>query len=338
VIELEKARVSIRPKFDHGFKPLIQMIGFVEKLPFYTWQKGIVKDYVTEEDNLKQLRGRPDLLRNLRVNLGFPNRIYCRYDDLVTNQPENQVIRLALEVAAKFRLAPATIRRLNRFRSEFEQLCEVYEERQWPVFRYHRLNRHYEPVHVLAKYIVDQLSVNDIYHTSGTSFFSMLIDMNKLFEDFVATLLQQYLPKTYRVEAQRRITDAIQIGGASYRHIIPDLLVHDTTTKQTLVLDVKYKNYGMKNVDTADVFQLAFYAQYFRDQAETPHRSVIVYPRYKENPNDGEVRVQLLDRTSARGTLATKCLNIEWALEQIGCRNAKELEEMALRLAGGLVD
>jgi 5-methylcytosine-specific restriction enzyme subunit McrC len=389
VIELERIRISIRPKFHNGFRSLLQMISFTEKLPFHMWHqtsadwasndlmellvryfldqleqlwhKGLIKDYVTEEDNLKQLRGRPDLLRNMRVNYGVPNRIYCRYDELVTNTPENQVIRLALEVASKFRLqgmgqasksgyagqpmnasqhanasrSGNTSQKLNRYRSEFEQLCDVYSDSEWPTFHYHRLNQHYEPVHVIAKYIVEQLAVNDIYQSSGSSFFSMMIDMNRLFEDFVGSFLKRYLPSHYRVEAGRRITDAIESGGSSFRHMIPDLLVHDMANGKTLVMDVKYKNYGSKKVDNADIYQLNFYAQYFKMDQAAPHHSVIVYPRFIDNPEDGGITIELLKETSARGYLTTRCLSIEWVLELIGQRNEEELKSLAIWLVGG---
>ncbi|MCL6603993.1 MAG: McrC family protein [Paenibacillus sp.] len=363
VIELERVRISIRPKFDQGFCSLLSMISFTEKLPFYSWHqtsaewdsnnlmellvryfidqleqlwhKGLFKDYVTEEDNLKQFRGSPDLLQNMRVNYGLPSRIYCRYDELVTNTPENQVILLALEVASKFRLNQATCQKVNRYRSEFKMLCEAHQGNDWPIFHYNRLNQHYEPVHVLARYIVEQLAVNDIYQTSRSSFFSMMIDMNQLFEDFVGTYLKRYLPNKYKVESQRRITDAIQVGGSSYRHMIPDLLVQDTTTKQIRVLDVKYKNYGAKNVENADLYQLAFYAQYFNREHQSPHHSVIVYPRFKDNPEDGAVQIELLRGTPAEGYLSTKCLRIESVLELIATRNEVELRELAVWLVAG---
>lgn len=360
VIELERVRVSIRPKFNHGFQSLLRMIGFVEKLPFHVWhptsaswgaldmaellvryflkrldelwQKGLAKDYVTEEDNLKQLRGRPDMLRNMRDNLGFPNRIYCRYDELVTDQPENRVIRLALEIAARFRLRPETARKVNRYRSEFELLCGVHEDKQWPSFHYHRLNAHYEPVHRLARYIARQRSVNDLYQADGASFFSLLVDMNSLFEQFVGTFLGRYLPSAYRVEEQRRLTDAIQLNGASYRHIIPDLVVHDTAANKTIVLDVKYKNYGAKPVDTADMFQLAFYAQYYKAAEAAAHRSVIVFPQYADSPGEAGARIDLLPQKSARGQLMTRSLRIEEVLQLCSERNDAELRELALRL------
>ncbi|WP_150274838.1 McrC family protein [Paenibacillus tepidiphilus] len=363
VIELERARIAIRPKFDRGFEALLDMIGFVEGLPAYRWhrasagwgkndlvelllslfleqvdqlwKRGILKDYVTEEDSLPVLRGRPDLIRNLRENQGFPNRIACRYDELVTNQPENQVILLALETGSRFKARPDTVRKINRYRSEFGLMCEPYPSGKWPEFHYHRLNAHYEPVHRIAKYIVDQLNVNNIYRSSDTSFCSMMIDMNKLFEDFVGTLLNRYLPEHYRVQASHRVTDAVQVDGTSYRHVIPDLVVYDTAEQERRVLDVKYKDYGGKPVDTADLFQLSFYAQYFNKTTD-PHLSVIVYPQFAGRPDNGGICIELLKGTQYEGRVVARSLPIEQILAWQTEKRISELRAAALQLVKGV--
>ena len=38
VIELDGVRIVIQPKFDEGFVSLVEMIAFVEDLPFHQWK------------------------------------------------------------------------------------------------------------------------------------------------------------------------------------------------------------------------------------------------------------------------------------------------------------
>jgi 5-methylcytosine-specific restriction enzyme subunit McrC len=38
VIELDRVRIIIQPKFNKGFSSLIDMISFIENLPFYQWE------------------------------------------------------------------------------------------------------------------------------------------------------------------------------------------------------------------------------------------------------------------------------------------------------------
>ena len=98
--------------------------------------RGIVKEYVTEEDNLRQLRGCPGFLANLRENYNLPASIYCRYDELVTDVAENQVILAALDIAQLFKLLPVTAKKLHRFRTEFSLLCQPFRGDVWPDFQY----------------------------------------------------------------------------------------------------------------------------------------------------------------------------------------------------------
>ncbi|MZP30662.1 hypothetical protein GTO91_13165 [Heliobacterium undosum] len=360
VIELERIRIVIEPKFHRGFTSLLEMVAFIEGIPFHRkretesahgrsdlmelfvrlyldeldglLKKGIVKEYVTEEDNLRLLRGRPDYIINLQKNPASPDRIYCRYDELVTDIPENQVLLTALAVASRYRLAPETRRRLNRFRAEWEVHCQPYQEEQWPEFRYHRLNSHYQKAHRLAWYLFRQVAAENLFHFHEQSFYSMLVNMNELFEAFVRELLRRYLPGPYRVSAQKTVRDAILAGGKTYRQVIPDLLVTEQESGTVLVLDTKYKNYGEKHVDTADIFQLAFYAQRFQSIPGKGHCSVILYPRYVDQPARPDVEVDLLPGTGYFGRLWVRDVFIEELLRLVREGEQDELTGQALRM------
>ncbi|NLI93029.1 MAG: hypothetical protein GX434_12805 [Peptococcaceae bacterium] len=359
VIELKEIRIIIQPKFNNGFQDLIDVICFINEVPFCRWhdsltelaksdfmelfcrlflqeleklwQKGLYKEYISEEDNLRQLRGRPDLVHNLQYNHTKPTRIYCRYDELVTDIVDNQIIRLALEIVARFRLSPETERKLSRYRTEFALVCDSYLGEDWPQFFYHRLNAHYELAHKLSYYLVKQRSHKNIYCFQDQAFASFLFDMNDIFESFVATLLKRYLPSWYRVESQKRVTTAICQDGASYRHIIPDLIVTDKKSGHQLVLDTKYKNYNRKPVATEDIFQLAFYAQCFSQPEEGYHQSVLLYPRYwGEVP--GNARIDLLPGNLHGGYLRLRDISVEETLDLIRGGNKDRLKETAFHL------
>ncbi|WP_169712518.1 McrC family protein [Parageobacillus galactosidasius] len=217
VLELERVRIVIKPKFNRGFHDVVDMLLFCEDLPLsyehatmaaydshslmemiarlfvkeveMILNKGIVKEYIVEEDNLTCLRGRVDIRQHLRTNFMTPTKVYCRYDELDTNILENQVIRMALEVVKHFSLTKQTMRQINRLADEFMMIADPYFSYEWPNFSYHRLNQHYEKAHKLAYYIWKQIYVNQLYQFQYRSHYSYLIDMNELFEKFVAKLL-----------------------------------------------------------------------------------------------------------------------------------------------------
>jgi 5-methylcytosine-specific restriction enzyme subunit McrC len=193
-------------------------------------------------------------------------------------------------------------------------LCNEYRGKEWPKFHYHRLNAHYERVHKIGHYLWQGLSAKTFFNRQNF-YYSFLINMNELFEKFVVTLLRKHLPKEYNVKAGKRITDAITLDGQSYRHIIPDIVVENKRTKETKVLDVKYKQYGKRRVDTSDVFQLAFYAQNQKRGHEGGYESSIIYPGFLGDDWKKERSIELNVCSGYPGVLNLKPISIEWVLE-----------------------
>jgi 5-methylcytosine-specific restriction enzyme subunit McrC len=83
-------------------------------------------------------------------------------------------------------------RSLRRFDSALERVRLVrYDPRSIPEIRYTRLNEHYRPAVELARLILRSDSY-ELRHGAvrGTSF---LVDMNRVFEDFVVVALREAL-------------------------------------------------------------------------------------------------------------------------------------------------
>lgn len=362
VIELESVRIEIRPKFNRGFTSLVDLICFINRLPFHRWhdteavydrddfmellvqlflneldkimRHGLVKEYVTDEDNLRQLRGRPVFDQNLKKNLTNPTRIYCKYDELVTNVPENQVILSALEMAYRFKLQTATNRQVNKYRCEFEKVCSPYSLPALPSFKYHRLNAHYEKAHRLCTYILNCSSVSEIFKYQHESYFSLLVDMNNLFEQFVAELLNRYLLNHYRLAAGKRIRDAVMCDDKFYREIKPDIVITNLKNGKVAVIDTKYKHYGKRQIDTSDIFQVSFYAQYFNRDFSDGHKSIIVYPLYPGEEGKS-FSIDLMPGSPYYGSVKVEGVSIEKMIEGVKNREESYLKEQAMSLITG---
>ncbi|MBL0385682.1 hypothetical protein JJB07_03375 [Tumebacillus sp. ITR2] len=363
VIELSNLRIQITPKFDRGFSRLVEMLCFLDDIPHHNWrdtsgeldksdfvellarmflqelkkviQSGIVKEYVTLEDNLNQMRGRPDFLINMRMNYATPTRMYCHFDELITDIPENQVLRTALEVLQRLPIQSSTKKRVRRLLGEFEDFCESYLELGWPHFQYNRLNAHYETSHDLAYYIIHQTFLKDMYKARDQTYFSLLMDMNDLFERFSAKLLQTYLPKpTYRVKPDKSFSHAIRSGEDCYRSIKPDIIVQNRSDQTNLVLDVKYKNYGPNRINNDDIYQLSFYAHSFHRDTSKPCSVHLIYPKYADEQAPEE-NLSLLPGTPHALHLHTKPLSIETTLDLIKSKRTQDLTNLATSLISG---
>jgi 5-methylcytosine-specific restriction enzyme subunit McrC len=360
VLERSKMRIEIKPKFDRGFARLVDMLCFLHNIPFHdtldtlgewgdsefvellaqmflteltkTLRGGVVKEYITIEDNLNQLRGRPDFIKNNRLNYANPTRMYCHFDELVTDIPENQVLSSALEVLLRLPLFQATQKRVRHCLGELEEICESYIAGDWPNFQYNRLNEHYKTVHHLAQYIIQHTFLQDMYHAKEQSYFCLLMDMNELFEKFAAKLLQIYLPKLkYKVQAGEKFESAIRKEKRLYRWIVPDIVVTNRYDNVQLVLDVKYKNYGNNKIINEDIYQLAFYGHSFHKDLTKLCYVHLIYPRYANVAAQEDIIALNID-TPHEMTLRTKPLCVELCLDLIKAKQIQAVTDIALYL------
>lgn len=358
VVELSNSRIILKPKFHKSVPLLIDMVCFSENIPYMkesegkanigpssfmevfvrlflrevkeVIKKGLYKEYISEEDSLGVIRGSINFSENFKNTLYKPTKIFCVYDELSTNVLENKVLLTVLTYSSRLQLSAQTKKDLNRIRYEFEHICEPYLDDNWPCFNYNRINAHYESVHRIAEYIFNGHSINDLFKYKDNSNYSLLINMNNLFEKFVIKLIERYLPKEYKVSVSPKVEDAVTSGGKNYTFIIPDIVVKNKFNSKITVFDAKYKEYGGKHVvHTDDIFQLHFYSQYYETNSEKP-QSVIIFPTF--SGNNLNKNLEILPKKKYNSLLQVKCINIAQIIGLEKEKNKSELEKLALNL------
>ena len=126
-----------------------------------------------------------------------------------------------------------------------------------------RLNEHYRRCHELCRFLLHSPGTRVLFFRKEKGFFTLLIDMNILFERLVARLVETYLLPGWFLKVQYKKSDAITWeDGKSYRDIKPYILLVDPNGTHRII-DTKYKLYNEKKIDTSDIFQLAYYVQSF---------------------------------------------------------------------------
>lgn len=149
---------------------------------------------------------------------------------------------------------------------------------------YTRLNDDYRQLHALCRFFLDQ--VGPTHHPGDVAMLPFLIDMQRLYEAFVAAWLARHLPPHLTLRTQERLTShsgAIQMA--------VDLVVRDRASgAPRFVLDTKYKT--PEKPAPSDLYQIAFYAQ-----ALGCREAVLVYPVPLARPLDdvlGRVHLRAL--------------------------------------------
>lgn len=260
-------------------------------------QQGLLHDYVLQEADLPVLRGRLRVNEQVRRRFGRIDRLECRYDDHLSDVPENQLLAAALE-ACYARVTDASVRlRIHRLHTVFHRTCDLRSvaiESLLEPMRYHRLNAYYADAHGLARLILQALSVDDLLSLGKVDSFAFLLDMNALFEAFVEQLMRQLLGDVGRVHAQHSDRSILWDVTRSkpYGQIRPDLLVESyAEPRRRLVMDAKYKLYDEKKISSADIYQSFLYAFAYA-MPETLPQSLLLYPSGSSRTESKVIRVK----------------------------------------------
>jgi 5-methylcytosine-specific restriction enzyme subunit McrC len=231
--------------------------GFVAKMN-RAISRGILQGYRVEEDALNTIRGRVRFDEQLRRWQGVVPPVEVRFDEYTIDIDENRLLRAAVARLEKLRLRSPTMRlSLARSRQLLNNVSIVHYVRgDLPDITWSRLNERYRPAIGLAKLILQTRSW-ELEHGSVTTS-AFLVDMNKLFEDFVVTALREKLrldPQRFPQGSKRHplyldISDAIRLR--------PDISWWEAG-RCLFVGDAKYKRINVPGIKHADIYQLLAY-------------------------------------------------------------------------------
>lgn len=214
---------------------------------------GLVRDYREREEPLATVRGRIDLAAQVRHRQGQPIPLDCRYQEYGEDTEHNRVIKAALHrllrVPSLDRQLALELRHHHRL---FAAVADVdYSPSAVPSLTFNRLNEAWRPAARLAQLLLRADSVRDA--TGSVAAISFTVDMNKLFERFVETVVDEearlhgWEPQP---QAKRRLTASVMMQ--------PDLILRRGGV-DCAVGDAKYKRLAPADWPHADLYQLLAY-------------------------------------------------------------------------------
>ena len=241
------------------------------------FRRGMHRSYVIHRRHTDHMRGRLlfDSIHMRDIATG-ETRLWCEFDDISYDNPENRLVKTALEVCRRITTEQDMGRRISRLLSHMDGI--VSDSVRMSVVRvgrhyllsyanttdsslmpngtkitYNRINLHYEPIHRLCKLVLDSVGMLDLYGEHLHDVGQFFVDMNKVFESFVAQLFKKYYPPPVRT--QEGLTAWKNPGVVSARL---DIWLED----EDVVLDTKYKvsKDNTPALTLADLYQIGFYA------------------------------------------------------------------------------
>jgi 5-methylcytosine-specific restriction enzyme subunit McrC len=139
---------------------------------------------------------------------------------------------------------------------------------------YNRLNEDYHPMHALCRFFLEHSGPS--HQVGNRTMLPFLLNMERLYELFVAEWLNAHLPSELSLKMQERV----EIDQKHNLHFDIDLVIYNARTGDSCyVLDTKYKI--SPTPLSSDIAQVIAYAQ-----TKNCHDAVLIYPVRLGNPID----------------------------------------------------
>ncbi len=247
-------------------------------------RQGLQRDYVRHTSKVAAVRGQLDVAR--MAQRPWDANPTCTYDEHTADNEDNQILAWTLYSILQSGLC--TGRSLPAIRGAFRMLQQAVTLR--PVEpaacshrTYHRLNADYQPLHALCRFFLEHAGPG--YSAGEHKMIPFLVDMARLFEQFVAAWLRAHLPPCYTLATQ----EPVRLTVEGRLRFVLDLVLRDAATgTPRCVLDTKYKPDATPEAE--DIAQIVAYAA-----ACDCRDTVLVYPTPLERPIDthvGTIRVR----------------------------------------------
>ncbi len=233
---------------------------------------GLRSAYSETEGQQNVLRGRLLVAEQVRHNTVHRERLYCRHSLYSQNRAENRLLRLLLERIGRQSLRPEQRQQVRQLLLHFEG---IPASRDWQQDRRAvRLERgmgsYQTALHWLYWLMERQMPLTSAGRDAG---WSLLLDMDVLFEKFVCQHLGKTLPKGWQLREQVNEKHLLQCGNVPLQKLKPDLLLKRPDGSVAAILDAKWKRMETANplhvqakekdrhkVDRNDLYQMQAYA------------------------------------------------------------------------------
>lgn len=232
---------------------------------------GLLHDYQKRSRNLDKVKGRILFNRQVSKNILNPTRFYCRYSSYEFDTEINRFLACALRHARNMSHDQHNVAAIDGLSLVFDGVSEVSRDAALGYnIEFNSVNERASDAYLLGRLILESMAATTT--AGGVEMFTMLFDMNLLYERFMYRVCRLIYGRkvTYQkrgVYLVRRASD-----GRKLIRLRPDLTL--STLDGSWVLDTKWKT-PRGFAKESDVYQMNAYATGIRNV----RRVVLLYPK-----------------------------------------------------------
>jgi 5-methylcytosine-specific restriction endonuclease McrBC regulatory subunit McrC len=266
-------------------------------------ERGVSHAYVGFDDDLRMVRGRIGIVRQVTQNWNRLDRVYCAWDEFTSNTAINRLFKCAcrfLSERVNYREATRLLRDCQVLLSEVEDVFPTAALREVGNLRFDRSVVRFKTAFDLARRLLMGIGHNLGVGSANT--FVFLMDMNEVFEKYVHAVLESHFRTAVKEQKLVGSLLCVHPGGMAQK---ADYFWHDRTGS-SWIGDAKYKHLAKGHVrslrfsdleeeqngsdyveslagrvlSAGDVRQLTVYAELDRlaEKTDAPPNLMLLYP------------------------------------------------------------
>lgn len=171
------------------------LIGLFSEKLVDSVRQGMPRRYVEHANDLPLLRGQLDVTRQFTILAAKPSRLACRYDSLTADTALNRIMKAAVARLVRIPRTADNQRRLRELAFAYADIADVPRSvLRWDEVVPDRTNGRWRELLNLARLLLgERFQTTSAGCSDG---FSLLFEMNTLFEEYVARMLKRVLVDT----------------------------------------------------------------------------------------------------------------------------------------------
>lgn len=264
-------------------------------------QKGLYREYVSKEEALSMIKGKILISKSLKENTINKNKMNCKYDEFTEDNLFNAILKRAINVIL-FSIKNDDIKKeLNIINNVFNDVSDVYIPNNIILnYKLNRMNNRFLECFTLAKLILLNSSMDKSLGKENG--FSILFEMNYLYEEYIGVLLKEVFNDTnisINTQEKSRYLLWNTLKERNEIALKPDIVIYKDN-KPKVIIDTKWKRSSIDNRETysqSDIYQMYAYITTYTECEECillyPREENISHSEWRLNQNIGDKRISI---------------------------------------------